>query len=122
MSVPLGRIPPGYGLEAHLNVTLSLSGRRTTVVPLPECNGPLRGYANAAPAALDIAQAILDLAVERERLDPRARPLWNGWVADVVRVIAAQPPPGAPAEKFHARVAAVGARPLPPTRLRSRVG
>lgn len=122
MDVQLGRIPPGYGLEAHLNVMVSLSGRQTTVVPLPQCNGPLRGYANAAPAALDVAEAILDLAVERGRLDSRARPLWDSWVADVADVIAAQPPPGAPGEEFLATVAELGTRPLPPTRLQAQAG
>jgi glucosyl-3-phosphoglycerate synthase len=116
VTVPVGPLPPGYGVETHLNLALAAAGRTVCLADLGVVRGPLRGYANVNEVATAVTAAILDFAVTHGRLDADLRPRWEGWVREVLDVIAGQPPPGAPDEDYLARLEAVGGRPLPPAR------
>jgi hypothetical protein len=74
--------------------------------------GPLR-YENVPVIAADVAQALLDLAERHGRIRPGERTAWDAWVAEVLAVIARQPPEGEGEEVYTERLRAVAARPLP---------
>ncbi|HUC36599.1 MAG TPA: glycosyltransferase [Acidimicrobiales bacterium] len=80
----VGAIPPGYGVEAHLNLQVGLTGGRIEGCELGVFDGPVREYANLAPAADDVVAAILDLAVRQGRLGVADRDLWQEWAAAVL--------------------------------------
>lgn len=109
----LGDLPPGYGVETHLNLWHTIHDRPTATTDLGEYVGQLRGYANVAEIATDVAAAILDLAVEHGRLREEARPEWDRWAHEVVAVIASQPPVGADESEYYARLETATERPLP---------
>jgi glucosyl-3-phosphoglycerate synthase len=116
VSLPVGRIPPGYGVETHLNLRFSLGRRRIEMVELGDLRGPLRGYAHVPVIGADIAEAILDMAEAEERLDSPMRPLWDAWAASVVELIRQQPGEGEPDDDYIRELMALAARPLPPAR------
>jgi hypothetical protein len=108
-----GRLPPGFGVEAHLNVAFAAAGRSMAVADLGEYRGPIRP---SRSISRDVAQAILDLAVEHGRLSMAARGPWDAWAADVVDTIATRPEQG-PLDEFRQRLEAVVAtRPEPGSR------
>jgi glucosyl-3-phosphoglycerate synthase len=109
----VGDLPAGYGVEAHLNVAVALSGARTAAVELGGYRGPLRGYRNIPVAAADVAAALLDLAVAHGRIRPGARPAWEAWVEEVLAVIRDQPGEGADDAAYLRHLERAGARPLP---------
>jgi hypothetical protein len=77
-------LPPGFGLEVHLNIVGCLDGRRTETVDIGRYSGPIRRNPGL-PA--EIATAILDLAESRGRLAASARPAWDDWVEPVLALI-----------------------------------
>jgi len=111
-----GHLPPGYGVEAHLNVAWALDGRRTALVELGLMRGPVRGYANVPRIAREVAGTLLDLAVERGRVTESERAAWDDWAETVIEAIAAQPPPGEPDEAYLRRLRRARDRRLPRAR------
>jgi D-inositol-3-phosphate glycosyltransferase len=109
-------IPPGYGVETHVDLVVVLDGGRVGRCRVGRFEGPLRDYANVPVIAADVAAAVLDLAVDRGRLGRAERRVWDAWVADVIDVVRDQPPAGADDAQFLADLAAVASRPLPPRR------
>lgn len=111
-----GALPPGYGVETHLNVSLALAGRSIAVTDLGIFEGNLRAYANVPAIGRDVARTLLDLAVRTGRLASELRPLWEAWVEEAIALIETQPPPGAPDEEYLERLDAICVRPVPPLR------
>jgi glycosyltransferase involved in cell wall biosynthesis len=111
---PWGQIPPGYGVETHLNLVAGVMGYTVANCPLGLFRGPLRGYRNVADTGVDLAAAVLDYAEELGRLPSSARPAWNAWVGEVIELVKRQPPEGADDKEFMLEVAALARRPLPP--------
>jgi glucosyl-3-phosphoglycerate synthase len=87
--VPLGTLPPGYGVESHINVAFVLQGRRIDKIHVGRYWGPLRDKRGIGAA---LASALLDLAVEHGRLEPECRPAWEEWVAQVAEVATRREP------------------------------
>lgn len=108
-------LPPGYGAETHLNLEATFGGDRVISCPVGGFRGSLRGYTNIPAILDDVAAAILDGAIRHGRLAASARPDWECWVDGVRKLVADQPPPGDDDAAFTARLAALAARPLPPT-------
>jgi hypothetical protein len=99
-----GSIPPGFGVETHLNLVAAAGGARIATTPLGRYHGPVR----AKPTlGLEVGGAILDRACATGRLGDSARASWDEWLGRVVAAIAAGDPEGA---------AGAAARPLPPRR------
>ena len=109
----VGDLPGGYGVEAHLNVAVALAGCRTAAVELGGYRGPLRGYANVAEVAADVAGALLDLAVAHGRISVSARPAWEAWAGEVLAVVREQPGEGEDDADYLRRLERAAARPLP---------
>ena len=89
-----GPIPPGFGVDAHLNVTAAARGGRIVSEPLGRYWGPVR------PKRLlgrEVGAAILDAAVADGRLSRGCRAQWDAWVEHVVESIAAGDADGAAA-------------------------
>ena len=114
MAVAIGRLPGGYGVETHLNLSFAAAGRHIAITDVGDLRGPLRGYTNIAEMALAVATAVLDFAVTAGQLESELRPDWERWTDTVIGVIAGQPPPGAPDEDFLATLHSAVATPLPP--------
>ena len=112
---PLGTIPPGYGVEAHVDVEVAVTGGRIGRCDLGRYRGPLRGYRNIPTIAADVVGALLDGAVAHERMAASARPAWDAWTADILALVADQPPVGADDGPFLTELARRVARPMPPT-------
>jgi hypothetical protein len=115
-------LPPGYGAETYLNLTVAAAGHEIAVADIGELRGPLRGYANVREAAIAATTEILDFAERSGRLDAGLRSDWDGWVAQVIDAIGVPPPPGAPDEAHLATVAAAAGHPLPPMRVTGATG
>jgi glucosyl-3-phosphoglycerate synthase len=109
-------LPPGYGVETYLNLTVAGDGHRIETVDLGCLRGPLRMYANVPEVGEAIATEILDFAVETGQLDPALRSNWDDWVNGVMEASGVPPPPGAPDDESLDAVAAAAARPFPPAR------
>jgi hypothetical protein len=116
--LPLGALPGGYGVEAHLNVQVAVTGGRTEALPLGAHRGPIRGYAHIARAAREIAAALLDLATAHRRIEDRAE--WGAWTARVLAVIEDQPGEGADDSAYLRRLREAAAQPLPALSNRAR--
>lgn len=109
----VGALPPGFGVETHLNVHLATTGRAIARCPLGEYRGRLRGAMHVASIGADVARAILDLAELHGRIDRPARRRWDDWVEAVLAVIRQQPPDGDDDGGFARRLDTAVARPLP---------
>jgi glucosyl-3-phosphoglycerate synthase len=109
----LGTLPPGYGLETHLNIVTTLSGATIATAPLGPITGPVPSLDHMPQLGCDVATAALDLAVAAGRLDPANRSVWEQWVEAVLEVIARQPPVGRPDHRFQRELALAIAQPLP---------
>jgi glucosyl-3-phosphoglycerate synthase len=112
----MGPIPPGWGVELHLNVSFAAAGLSTHVVDIGRYVGPIR---DKVGDSVEFAAAILDQAQRIVRLDPAQRPAWDDWVERVAVEIRTWPGSDVPADDpriadFHSRVSAAAARPLPP--------
>jgi glucosyl-3-phosphoglycerate synthase len=106
-------VPSGYGVETHLNITLSLDGRQIERLDVGLYDGPIKGYANIERMAADVIAAILDLAVAERRLHPSMRGAYEDWAATVVEHAASLPVPPNEREAYTARLMELAARPLP---------
>ena len=102
-------LPPGFGLEVHLNIVGSVDGRRTVTTDIGVYKGTVRPNPGLPS---DIARAILDLAVARGRLAASARPLWDDWIEPILELIAVTTPDDMERRRMLDEAAA---RPLPPT-------
>src|SRR5262249_6419912 len=57
-----GPLPPGYGIETHLNLLFAYDGRSIVAHDFGAYEGPLRGYHNIPLMSLEVANATLDFA------------------------------------------------------------
>jgi hypothetical protein len=108
---PLGRLPGGYGLEAHLNLHILLMGGRVESVDVGRYTGPVR-----YPQVMyqEIGEAILDLAESHGRLGPDQRAQWEAWLQPILDVLAFPPPVAENARNdYRQRVLALAERPFP---------
>jgi glucosyl-3-phosphoglycerate synthase len=108
--LPLGTLPGGYGVEAHLNVQVAVTGR-VEALPLGVHRGPIRGYAHIGRAAREIAAALLDLATAHGRIADRAA--WEAWTERVLAVIEDQPGEDADDRDYFERLRAAAGGRLP---------
>jgi glucosyl-3-phosphoglycerate synthase len=110
-TVDWGPVPPGFGVEAHLNVTAALlPGARLAVADI----GEYRGRFLFKPAmGLEIAAAVLDLAEATGRLRTADRPAWDAWVRVAVDHIATYRGEPERREAFRTRLLELATRPLP---------
>lgn len=112
--VPLGHLPAGFGLEAHLNALFATEGRSVRLVELGRYEGPVRDRVrDKRVVSSEVCAALLDLAEQRGRLDSGLRPRWEAWVECAIEVLRSQPQDGEPEGDFLTRLAAAAARPLP---------
>jgi hypothetical protein len=109
----LGHLPPGYGVETHLDIQATLAGYRVETCQLGSYDGPLRDYTNVPAIAADVAAAILDLGEQHGRLSPTGRTDWDGWLAPVLDLLATPPPAGEDDTDFLSALARASARPVP---------
>jgi hypothetical protein len=114
-----GLLPPGYGIETHLNLLFAHDGRSIVAHHFGAYEGPLRGYRNIPLMSLEVANATLDFAEREGLLDRELRPQWDEWVEVVLQVIRTKASPDGPPDGYEERLAAVAARPLPPAKLSS---
>ena len=113
----VGALPPGYGVEAHLNVEVAATGGRIALCSLGDHRGPSRGHMRVASIGAEVATAILDLAEVHGRLDPIARPCWDEWIEAVLDVTREQPAEGADDDEYQRRLLTAAERPFPPRRI-----
>lgn len=105
--------PPDFGIEAHLNIDVLMSGGTHKVVPIGHYESRFR---YKPYMGCEIARAILDLAQSYGRLAAGARPAWDQWVGDAIDVIAAYRGTDAERPAFQQRLAALARRPAPARR------
>jgi glucosyl-3-phosphoglycerate synthase len=105
--------PPGFGIEAHLNLSVLLQGGSHQVVPIGRYNGPFRYKPHMG---LEIAAAVLDLAERAGRLNPARRPAWQAWVDEAVSVIAGYQGTQEERPAFVEQLRKLAGRPCPPAR------
>lgn len=103
-------LPPHFGVEAHLNITTTLTSGPPRVVPLGLFTGKLKVNLTRTR---EITGTLLDLAVRYGRLSPEARPAWEAWVDEVLRVSLAWRPE-TDAGTYSAQLMRAASRPLPP--------
>jgi hypothetical protein len=106
-------LPPGFGLEVHLNIVGSMDGRRTEAADIGTYSGPVRRNPGL-PA--EVAEGILDLAESKGRLDGRTRLHWDEWLEPILALIGETDPDDGARRKMLIEAAA---RPLPPASARA---
>ncbi len=108
----LGRLPPGFGIEAHLNIASALApGARIETVDL----GLYRGRFLYKPRMGDaVGRAVLDLAQAHGRLQAELRPAWDAWLTTVTGHIATYTGDVESREAFRASLLELTGRALPP--------
>lgn len=109
---PLGQLPPGFGIEAHLNIASALRPcARIETVDL----GLYRGRFLYKPRMGDaVGRAVLDLAQAHGRLEPKLRPAWDAWLTTVTDHIATYTGDVESREAFRTSLLELTARALPP--------
>jgi glucosyl-3-phosphoglycerate synthase len=121
----LGRLPPGFGVETHVNLAVTLNGGSFELVDVGTYWGPVR---SKPLLGREVGAAILDIAEANGRLDPAARPLWDAWVEGIVEVVVQRsthassghtPSENVAAPDYVGRMEAAASRPLPPAGGRS---
>jgi glucosyl-3-phosphoglycerate synthase len=120
-TVPLGELPPGWGVETYLNLVVAAAGYRIAECDLGVVRGAFR-FGHSGEVCAEIVTTILDFAVANGRLEPELRPQWERWAGDIVAAIATRPAPESPDDEFRAGLARLAARPLPPARHGREVG
>jgi len=103
--------PPDFGIEAHLNLDILLSGGTHEVAPIGEYHSRFR-YKPAMGS--EIARAVLDLAERHGRLAPAARPAWDKWVGRAITVISGYHGGRDERPAFLRELTALAQRPTPP--------
>lgn len=111
-SLDLQNIPDDFGVEAYFNLAVSLHGKRSTVTPIGEYEGPFR---YKPTMGLEIARPILETATRVGRLSAHRRAEWDEWVAVVVNTIAKYRGQVSSRDEYLAQLRQVTNRPLPPT-------
>ena len=106
----LGAVPPGYGLEAHLNCQMIIAGAETAIGDIGWYQG---AYRRKASMATEIAHGVLDQAERSGRLPARRRPAWERWVDAVAGELAHYEGDPADAAAARLRMHAALARPRP---------
>lgn len=103
--------PPDFGIEAHLNLDILLSGGIHQVAPI----GAYRSRFRYKPTmGCEIARAVLDLAERHGRLTPAARPAWDAWVGQAIAVISGYQGGQDERSAFLRELTALALRPTPP--------
>lgn len=105
--------PPGFGIEAYLNLSVLLAGGSHRTVPIGPYRGPFK-YKQAM--GTEIGDAVLDVAERHGRLSGAARPSWDEWVATAVTAISGYHGTEAERPAFMRVLADLVRRPCPPTR------
>ncbi|MET9344636.1 glycosyltransferase [Nonomuraea sp. NPDC003804] len=106
-------LPPDFGVESFLNITLALAGARAEVRHLGVIGSRFRPTGGSM--AREIGTAILDLAMAHGRLDSGERGAWEAWLEEGVAAIAPQAADGGRSATLSRLFAAVR-RPMPSTR------
>ncbi|MFI5688562.1 glycosyltransferase family 2 protein [Streptomyces sp. NPDC051636] len=83
LRVPL---PPDFGVETFLNISVALSGGQVDVCHLGVIGSRYRFHGGSM--ATEIGTRILDMAEDHGRLDPADRPEWDQWLQAGVAAIA----------------------------------
>ncbi|WP_170317139.1 glycosyltransferase family 2 protein [Acrocarpospora corrugata] len=105
-------VPDDFGVEAHLNLTVAVSGRPFIVTPI----GMYRQRFRYKPdMGREIGKAILDVAIAHGRLAPPARPAWDHWVAWLAETMGSYRGDLEDRDAYLAHLMAAAAAPLPPT-------
>ena len=81
----LGAVPPGYGLEAHLNCQMLIAGAETAIGDIGWYQG---AYRRKTSMAIEIADGVLDQAERCSRLPASERTAWDEWVDTVAGELA----------------------------------
>lgn len=102
--------PPDFGIEAHLNIDVLMSGGTHKVVPIGHYESRFRYKPHMGS---EIAGAILDLAQCYGRLAADARPGWDQWVGEAIDVISAYRGTDQERPAFQQRLVALAHRPTP---------
>jgi glucosyl-3-phosphoglycerate synthase len=110
--LPVACIPRGFGLEAHLNIVAALNHVVIEVADIGRYTGR---FMHKPTMGLEIAEAVLDAAEDRGRLDPLVRPLWEQWVQPAVGHIANYHGGRTGRGAFIRELRRLADRPLPPT-------
>lgn len=106
-------LPADFAVEAYLNLSVTLSGRRHVVTGIGEYEQRFR---YKPYMGREIARGVLDAAVTYGRLAADRRPEWDAWVEDVVAEIAGYRGGAEGRDAYRERLARLAARPLPPAR------
>ena len=110
-TVEWGALPPGFGVETHLNIVAALvPGARLTVRDIGDYHGR---FLYKPSMGFEIAEPILDWAVKLGRLAADARPQWEEWVRERVSYIATYRGDQQSRERFRAGLLELAGRPLP---------
>lgn len=104
------RLPDDFGIESWLNVEVGIGRRGLEVVDLGWYEGR---FLYKPTMGCEIGRACLDAAECFGRLDPRVRPAWEGWVAEVVDVVAGYDGSAGQRRGYLQRLDEVRTRPLP---------
>ncbi len=104
-------IPPDFGVETFLNISLAVAGARSRVCSLGVVSSRFR--ANNGDMARQIGRTVLDLAIEHQRIAPHVRSLWDKWLDEGVAAIAPQRADGGRSMTL-ARLFTAVRRPMPP--------
>lgn len=103
-------LPPDFGVETYLNISVALAGGRARVCHLGTLGSRFR--ANGGSMAREIGRTVLDMAVTHGRLHQDARPAWDRWLDEGVAAITSQSAAGGRSATL-ARLFAAVRRPLP---------
>lgn len=103
-------LPPDFGVETYLNISLALAGGRAEVCHLGTVTSRFRH--NGGTMARQIGTTILDMAVQHGRLDPDARPAWERWLEGGIAALTPQTADSGRSATL-ARLFAAVRRPLP---------
>lgn len=108
-------LPADFGVEAFLNISIAVGGGRASVCHLGEVESRCRPHGAAMPRA--IGESMLNAAVAYGRLDPDARPGWEGWLDEGVAALSGQTANGGRSATL-ARLFSAVRRPMPVRRIR----
>jgi glucosyl-3-phosphoglycerate synthase len=103
-------LPDGYGVEAHLNIAVTMAGGSAAVVDLGRISGKFKPHRSMGA---EIAAAVLNAAERFGRLAPSARHAWDEWVDGVIAVISRTRVADVDRAAYLQRLAAAASRPLP---------
>ena len=109
----LDRLPADFGIESWLNLEVGAGPSGLSVVELGWYEGR---FLYKPDMGTEIGRACLDAAEALGRLDPARRGAWDGWVAEVVAVVASYDGGAAGRPAYVERLERVRSRPLPPAR------